>query len=340
MRRLLLLVFLVAVIPLPALAQKDSGRIVFLRGSVAATDSNGVTRQLKRDDRIFAGDTLESGPKGLAQIVFPDSSMLYIKPDSTVEVEQFRYDKDNPENDEAVVNLVKGGLRALTGAIGKRNPDKVKFKNRMATIGIRGTAIELGENNVVFDFGHGLMENESGAMPVKSGESARAPSAQGKIGKYFHERSPEDVSVLAQVLVEVPVGKVAGAVEIACRTIPEEEAIFLMGMENQVPGYKPGVTAATVEGLTVCYEVNEFGIILTASTLIFPGEAPQMLVAALQGKGKVSVTTALKAVLRGLERPSQEIVNQVVSLAVTEGNLDVEGARQVLQEVQEEGYCR
>jgi len=184
------------------------------------------------------------------------------------------------------------------------------------------------------------MENEAGATLIGPGESARASSAQGKISKYLHERSPDDVSVLAQVLVDVPLEKVADAVGIAWRTIPEEEAILLMGMENQVPGYMSGVTAATVEGLTVCYEVDEFGIILTASTLIFPGEAPQLMSAALSGKGTVSVATVLKAILRGFDSPSQELVNQVVYIAVTEGNLDMEGARQVLQEVQEEGYCK
>ena len=210
----------------------------------------------------------------------------------------------------------------------------------MGVIGIRGTAIEVGETNVIFDFGQGSMENEAGTMLIGPGESARASSAQGKISKYLHERNPDDVSVLAQVLVDVPLEKVADAVGIACRTIPEEEAILLMGMQNQVPGYMSGVTAATVEGLTVCYEVDEFGIILTASTLIFPGEAPQLMSAALSGKGTVSVATALKAILRGLDSPSQDLVNQVVTIAVTEGNLDVEGARQILQEVQEEGYCK
>ena len=339
-RRVLLLVFLVVLIPAPALAQEDSGRIVFLRGSVDATDSDGNTRHLQRDDRVFAAETLKSGPKGLAQIVFPDSSILYIKPNSEVEIEDYRFEIDKPENDTAVVNLLKGGMRALTGAIGKRNPGKVNFKNRMGVIGIRGTAIELGENNVIFDFGQGSMENEAGTTLIGSGESARATSAQGKISKYLHERSPDDVSVIAQVLVDVPLEKVADAVGIACRTIPEEEAILLMGMQSQVPGFMSEVTAATVEGLTVCYEVDEFGIILTATTLIFPGEAPQLLVSALRGKGSVTVATALKAVLRGLDSPSQELVNQVVTIAVTEGNLDVEGARQVLQEVQEEGYCK
>ena len=339
-RQVLLLVLLAALLPVAALAAEDSGRIVFLRGSVSATDSDGNARQLSRDDRVSAGDTLESGPKGVTQIVFPDNSLLYIKPNSEVEIEQYRFDKDNPANDATSVNLVKGGLRALTGAIGKRNHDKVKFTNRMATIGIRGTAVEIGETSVTFDFGEGTMENEGSSTQLGPGESARAASAQGKIGKYFHERDPDDASVIAQVLVAVPLDKVVDAVEIACKTIPEEEAIFLMGMENQVPGYKPGVTAATVQGLTVCYAMDEFGIILTASTLIFPGQAPQMLVAALQGKGSVQVTTALKAVLRGLDRPSQALVSRVVDIAVTEGNLDVDGARQVLQEVQEEGYCQ
>ncbi|MGB5442689.1 MAG: FecR domain-containing protein [Gammaproteobacteria bacterium] len=340
MRRALLLVLLMAFIPVAALAAEDSGRVVFLRGSVSATDNDGNARQLSRDDRVSAGDTLASGPKGVAQIVFPDNSLLYIKPDSEVQIAKYRYDEDQPQNDEAVVNVVKGGLRALTGVIGKRSQDKVKFTNRMATIGIRGTAVEIGEDTVVFDFGQGSMENESGSILIGPGESARAASSKAKIGKYFHERDPDDASVVAQVLVAAPLDKVVGAVEIACKTIPEEEAIFLMGIQNQVPGYRPEVTAATVQGLTVCYAMDEFGIILTASTLIFPGEAPQMLVAALQGRGSVEVTTALKAVLRGLDRPDQALVNRVVDIAITEGNLDVDGARQVLQEVQEEGYCR
>jgi hypothetical protein len=335
-----LLAFLVAVIPAAALGQDDSGRVVFLRGATSATDSSGHTRPLQLDDPVYSGDTVESGPRGVAQIVFPDSSMLYVKPGSRIQIEQYLYNKANPESDGVVVNLLKGGLRALTGAIGKRNPGKVTFKNRMSVIGIRGTAVEIGENNVIFDFGHGSVENEAGTILISSGESARAPSARGKISKYFHKRNPDDASVLAQVLVDVPLDKVVGAAEIACRTIPEEEAIFLMGIQNQVPGYVPEVTAATLEGLTVCYEIDEFGIIMTASTLIFPDEAPQMLAAALRGKGGVPVTAALKAILRGLDRPNQELVNRVVDIAVTEGNLDVDGARQILQEVQEEGFCR
>ncbi|MGB5440478.1 MAG: hypothetical protein WBN90_12625, partial [Gammaproteobacteria bacterium] len=42
-------------------------------------------------------------------------------------------------SEKAVYNLFKGGMRAFTGAIGKKHPDAYKVKTPVATIGIRGT---------------------------------------------------------------------------------------------------------------------------------------------------------------------------------------------------------
>jgi hypothetical protein len=44
-----------------------------------------------------------------------------------------------PDGDNASFNLVKGGLRSVTGLLGKRNKEKFAMKTPSATIGIRGT---------------------------------------------------------------------------------------------------------------------------------------------------------------------------------------------------------
>jgi hypothetical protein len=43
------------------------------------------------------------------------------------------------KRDGFMMRLVKGGLRAVTGLIGKRNPNNVRMRAGTATIGIRGT---------------------------------------------------------------------------------------------------------------------------------------------------------------------------------------------------------
>ena len=43
----------------------------------------------------------------------------------------------------AVLRLLRGGLRAFTGLIGKTQPRNVRFTTSVATIGIRGTGMDL-----------------------------------------------------------------------------------------------------------------------------------------------------------------------------------------------------
>lgn len=50
--------------------------------------------------------------------------------------------KDN-SSDNLLFKLVKAGLRTVTGAISKKNPQKVRFNTPTATISIRGTNFEV-----------------------------------------------------------------------------------------------------------------------------------------------------------------------------------------------------
>jgi len=55
--------------------------------------------------------------------------------------------------------MLKGGLRAVTGLIGKRNREKVSFQTETATIGIRGT-----------HFGALFCNSDCGGIPTVSGQ--------------------------------------------------------------------------------------------------------------------------------------------------------------------------
>jgi len=63
-----------------------------------------------------------------------------LKPNTQFKVEKYTYDQAKPKEDIGNFNLIKGGLRAVTGQIGKRgNQDAYRMKTPTATIGIRGT---------------------------------------------------------------------------------------------------------------------------------------------------------------------------------------------------------
>jgi hypothetical protein len=88
---------------------------------------------------IESGDTLVSEKNTYAQIKFVDNSEITLRPGTTFKVENFSFDENKPEADSASYSLVKGGLRSITGLMGKRNKEKFSLKTPTATIGIRGT---------------------------------------------------------------------------------------------------------------------------------------------------------------------------------------------------------
>jgi hypothetical protein len=76
-------------------------------------------------------------------LAFRDESKLTLGPNSQFKVEVFVFDQQNPSEGKFLVNLLQGSLRALTGLIGKSNNRNVGFVTNTATIGIRGTGLDM-----------------------------------------------------------------------------------------------------------------------------------------------------------------------------------------------------
>ena len=122
-----------------AWAAQAVGTVVNLSGPLLAKKADGSAKVLSLKSSVEQGDTLVSEKDTYARIKFIDNSEITLRPNSQLKIDNFSFEEDQPEKDSAAFNLVKGGLRAVTGTLGKRNKEKFGMNTPTATIGIRGT---------------------------------------------------------------------------------------------------------------------------------------------------------------------------------------------------------
>jgi hypothetical protein len=127
-----------------AWAASQAAVVLTVSGTVSAQSADGKMRTLAKDSKIDAGDIVTTQKSSAARLRFTDGSTVTLRPNSRLVIEQYRFDENNPNADSAVLNLVKGGLRTVTGLVGKRgNRDAYLTKTPAANIGIRGTDFAL-----------------------------------------------------------------------------------------------------------------------------------------------------------------------------------------------------
>jgi hypothetical protein len=115
------------------------GVVAHLSGPLMDRKADGTVKVLGPKSEVESGDTLVSEKNTYAQIRFIDNSEITLRPGTTFKIENFAYEADKPDGDSAAFSLLKGGLRSITGLLGKRNKEKFSLKTPTATIGIRGT---------------------------------------------------------------------------------------------------------------------------------------------------------------------------------------------------------
>ena len=124
---------------MPAHAAQVVGTIVNISGPMVARRADGSIRALSAQSAIEQGDLLVTEKDTYARIKFIDNGEITLRPNTQFKIENFSYEAAKPESDSAFFSLLKGGLRSITGLLGKRNKEKFGLNTPTATIGIRGT---------------------------------------------------------------------------------------------------------------------------------------------------------------------------------------------------------
>jgi FecR protein len=124
--------------PLFAFAQ---GTVQYLSGTLSVQRPDGSVKVLAERSPVAVGDVITTQRDSYAQLRFNDGGQVTLRPETQVKIEAYTYDEGRPERDSFAMQLFKGGLRSLTGLIGKRSNNRNAYRmvTSTATIGIRGT---------------------------------------------------------------------------------------------------------------------------------------------------------------------------------------------------------
>ncbi|MFC1665523.1 FecR domain-containing protein [Pseudomonadota bacterium] len=120
-------------------ADNSAGLVLVVKGSAKATDRNNAqTRPLMRQAEIFEQDIIETSKNGFVIIRFSDNSRVTVRPNSTLEIEKYRFNSDEKA---ATLHLMRGGLRVISGQLAK-TPKNFKLRTKVASMGVRGTQFD------------------------------------------------------------------------------------------------------------------------------------------------------------------------------------------------------
>ncbi len=119
------------------------GRVAYQRGEIKALNFAEKSRDIKVRSDLYEGDLLKTGSNSYAVIVFRDKSRISLQANTDFRIDELRFDIDKPAGASALFSLLRGGLRAVTGLVGKLKPKGYRMRTRFSTIGIRGTGYDL-----------------------------------------------------------------------------------------------------------------------------------------------------------------------------------------------------
>lgn len=123
-------------------ATSSAGEVVRVAGRASAATPDGDIRPLLQGNPVNTGDTVVTATNSFVRMKLSDGGYVVLRPNTRFQIADYNY-AEKPEESRSVFSLLKGGFRAVTGLIGKRNHSAVSYRTAVATIGIRGTDLEV-----------------------------------------------------------------------------------------------------------------------------------------------------------------------------------------------------
>ena len=170
-----------------------AGNVQFVIGDVKLVNRAGQATALKKGAEVNEGDRIVTGDGASAQIKMVDGGFIAVRPNTDMGFDTYRYNGKEDGTENALVSLLHGGFRTITGIIGRTNKQNYTVKTETSTIGIRGTdhepmvilapppgrvAIAPPGTYDKVNVGVAFIRNESGTVDIQRNQVGYVPDAK------------------------------------------------------------------------------------------------------------------------------------------------------------------
>ena len=161
---------------------KSVGSVTFSAGDVTISHADKTVTKAEKNAELNAGDAIET-KEGRVQLSMIDGGKISLQPNTIYKINQFEFTGKEDGSEYNFAELVKGGLRTISGLIGHKNRDHYQLKTAVATIGIRGTefTVNFNDNNLLMTTNHGSVDvcNAGGCLNAITGQSIQVTGIGG-----------------------------------------------------------------------------------------------------------------------------------------------------------------
>ena len=174
------------------LAAANAGRVTQIHGRATMASPDGNIQRIRKGSGVDAGATINTSAGSFAKIKFNDGGSIFLRPSTRFRVDAFEDSGGKKKTEKSFFSLIKGGMRFVTGLIGKRNRNAYRVNTPTATIGIRGTdgALQICNNNCIAPNGlHVLVFDGAVVTTTPTGEVV---SAAGKAAFVGADGTPQE----------------------------------------------------------------------------------------------------------------------------------------------------
>jgi len=128
-------------VPVPVADAAPAGSVSRIQGEATLVRNRDSTA-LRHAAAVHEGDIINTAVGASVLVDLADGARLLVRAGTTVQLSRIA-NRGALDQLAHAIDLTLGAIRYVTGAVGRSRPDAVRFKTPTATIGIRGTDIEI-----------------------------------------------------------------------------------------------------------------------------------------------------------------------------------------------------
>lgn len=191
----------------------SAATVTFSAGDASITRADKSVIKAAKNVELNAGDTVETRD-GRLQLSLIDGGKVSLQPNTIYRINKYEFSGKEDGSEYAFTELIKGGLRTISGLIGHKNRERYELKTSVATIGIRGTefTVNFNDNQLLMTTNHGSVDvcNVGGCLNAVTGQSiavagvgaAPKPSSKKAVASAAPPASGKVVFAIADAVTE------------------------------------------------------------------------------------------------------------------------------------------